>query len=208
MFCKYGTSQGQKKVTPIPVDELGSRRRELTKPSRTAHILFDPRPLRQESSLSLEKLCFDLLVLPKETAFSTVLVPPVLKIQLDHCYTSLTNTDLPCQTTPCIALPKVCPYFEELRSKSESIIEKLTLTEAQLEELEKKTKFQSKDALWFKARKNRITSSKCGRILVQKRPSISLLQYCFYPKPLCIYQNQFSGVESMNQMHAGNVLNI
>ncbi len=56
MFCKYGTSPGQKKVIPIPVDELGSRRRELTKPSRTAHILFDPRPLflRQESSLSLE----------------------------------------------------------------------------------------------------------------------------------------------------------
>ncbi len=119
----------------------------MTKPSRTAHILLDPRPLslRQESSLSLEKLRCDLLVLPKETAFSTVLVSPVLKIQLDHCHTSLINKDLPCQTTPCIALPKVCPYSEEeLRSKSESIIEKLTLTEAQIEELEKKNKISIK----------------------------------------------------------------
>ncbi len=64
-----------KKVTPIPVDELGSRRRELTKSSRKAHILFDPRPisLRQKSSLSLEKLRCDLLVLPKESAFTTLL---------------------------------------------------------------------------------------------------------------------------------------
>ena len=62
-----------KKGSPIPVDELGSRGRELTKSSRKAHILFYPNPLslRQESSMSLEKFSRDLINLSQQCAFTT-----------------------------------------------------------------------------------------------------------------------------------------
>ena len=43
--------------------------------------------------------------------------------------------------------------------------------------------------MWFEARKNRITGSKCGRILIHKKPSISLLQFCIYPKPFIYLPN-------------------
>lgn len=124
-------------------------------------------------------------------------IPSVEKIKLDHGYTNLTIEDKPCENISCKTLPTVCLYSEEeKRAESESIIKKITLTETQIEELEKKTKYQSKDAMWFEARKNRITGSKCGRLLIQKQPRISHLQSCMYPKPF-----KFSRVGNMNQMH-------
>ncbi len=180
-----------KRVNPIPVDELGCRRRELTKPSRKTNAVYDPRPLslRQESSAALEKLRCDLINLPQKCALTNILIPAVDKIKSDHCYTTLTVEDKPPETsmndshTATSFTP--CPYTEEeKRKKGEEIIEKLTLTEAQREELERKTRYQSKDPLWFEVRRNRITGSKCGRILIQKKQSVSLLQFSLYPKPL------------------------
>ena len=37
---------------------------------------------------------------------------------------------------------------------------------------------------WYTVRSKRITGSKCGKILCQKKRSISLLRECLYPKPL------------------------
>ena len=33
-----------KRVEPIPVDEMGDRRRELTKPQKSSCVIFDPLP--------------------------------------------------------------------------------------------------------------------------------------------------------------------
>ena len=129
-FCKIFESQTctdvlqiwnkprAKKVNPIPVDELGSRRRELTNSSRRANVLFDPRPLslRKESTTALEKLRCDLLGLPQQCALVTILIPSVEKIQLDHCYTSLTVEDKPSENWTNgshTLLSIVCPYSDE-----------------------------------------------------------------------------------------------
>ena len=130
-FCKIFESQTctdvlqkwnkprAKKNNPIPVDELGSRRRELTNSSRRANVLFDPQPLslRKESTTALEKLRCDLLGLPQQCALVTILIPSVEKIQLvDHCYTSLTIEDKPSENWTNgshTLLPIVCPYSDE-----------------------------------------------------------------------------------------------
>ena len=48
---------------------------------------------------------------------------------------------------------------------ADSIIEELTLDEEKRQALEGETRAQSSNQVWFDARQNRITSSKCGRIL-------------------------------------------
>ena len=48
---------------------------------------------------------------------------------------------------------------------------------------EKKTRSQSDSADWHEARRLRITGSKCGHVLMQKKKTEALLRYCIYPKP-------------------------
>ena len=97
------------------------------------------------------------------------LYPLLKKFKVDHCYTTLTDQDKSPETSMngChITRPLIsCPYSDEAkREKVETIIENLTLTETEIEELEKKTRYQSKDPLWFDARRNRITGKKCENI--------------------------------------------
>ena len=60
---------------------------------------------------------------------------------------------------------------------------KLCLSGEQRENLERATRKQSDEDLWHDARRCRITGSKCGRILTQKKKTVALLQFVLYPKP-------------------------
>lgn len=80
-----------RKVQPIPVDQLGDRRRELA-PSKVrakgSQMIYDPRPLnhRKADTEAIEKLRCDLLSINKPCAFSHILIPSVGKIKHDHMY--------------------------------------------------------------------------------------------------------------------------
>lgn len=52
------------------------------------------------------------------------------------------------------------------------------------DELEKNSRKQSSSSLWFESHRVRITGSKCGRIILQKKKTEALLRYCLYPKPM------------------------
>ena len=81
-------------------------------------------------------------------------------------------------------------YTPEYDLDSEAIIKcaivkiSLILSHAEREKTEKGMLEQSNNHEWFKARSKRITGSKCGRILCQKKKSVSPLSGCLYPKPL------------------------
>ncbi len=175
-------------MDPIPVDEIGARRRKLISTERASHSMYDPRPLnfKQQDPEALEKLRCDLINLPEKTAFIDIIVPCTLSINKDHCYTkNITEKpdDYNFYNESSLA-QSVCPYTcDEIHKKSELIIQSLTLTESQIENLERLTREQSSNDLWHKARKNRITGSKCGRIIKQKDHTTSLLRSCIYPKP-------------------------
>ena len=66
----------------------------------------------------------------------------------------------------------------------EDIIEKLSLSAQQRIELEEQTRSQSSSDQWFKACRQRLTGSICGRVLNQKAKTVQLLRYCVYPKPM------------------------
>ena len=78
-----------RKVDPIPVDELCSRRLELTKKGQHTSVVYDPRSicLDQNSSLSIEKLRCDLMNSgsTQSCALLTILVPSKKSID-DHSY--------------------------------------------------------------------------------------------------------------------------
>ena len=66
---------------------------------------------------------------------------------------------------------------------AEEILEKLSVTKEQQKHLENETRDQSSSALWIRERQNRITGSKCGRILQQVEKTTALLQSTIYCKP-------------------------
>ena len=52
----------------------------------------------------------------------------------------------------------------------------VSLKERERIERERETRGQSSQQEWFTVRSKRITGSKCGKILIQKRKSVSLLR--------------------------------
>ena len=95
MFYKNGISLELKRLT-----ELGSTRREITKTSRKKNAVFDPQlSLRQGSSTALEEFQCDLINWPQQCALTNILIPSVEKIQLHHCYMTLTDQDKPLETS-------------------------------------------------------------------------------------------------------------
>ena len=80
-------------VEPIPVEQLGSRRRDLMptkEPALGSQMVFDPRPLslKQADPVALETLRCDLLSLGQPSGLLSVIVPSTEKIDHDHCYCS------------------------------------------------------------------------------------------------------------------------
>ena len=202
-FCKCGAIPGfltctdklqswnkprSRKVDPIPVDQLTSRRNELTSKDRRS-VVYDPRPhcFRKECPASVERLRCDLLDanITGSYAFLTILVPTLKHIQHDHTY-ALPYQDVEASTpevnTTCLTDSDTECEVMMRSPEMLAAVEKLCIGSEQRELLEMGTREQNND-LWHEARRYRITGSKCGRILMQKTRTVALLRLCLYPKP-------------------------
>ena len=180
-----------RKVDRIPVDKLGDRRRELL-PSKIrdkgSKMIYDPRPphLRTADSLALENLRCELLRIDKPCALLNVIVPSPEKIALDHNYCAKPGSGNVLKESDRITFcdPDVfSKVFPTKTVTAEDIIEKLSIGNEQQKDLEERTRAQSSNDVWFAERQNRITGSKCGRILQQKKKTTALLQSTIYSKP-------------------------
>ena len=135
----------------------------------------------------LEELRCNLLKLEKLPSFLNVILPSDEKIQHDHCHFSRSeqasdvdvNSNEECNDVA--DLPNQ-PLVIQAVAVEQNILEKLILTAEEKEHLELCTRQQSECDKWHNARRLRITGSKCGRILLQKKRTVSLLQFCIYPK--------------------------
>ena len=185
-----------KRVELIPVEQLGSRRRELHSekaPATGSKMVFDPRPLKFQTlnQQSLEELRCNLLMLKNPPAFLNILLPSVEKIKHDHCYCQKgddildSNNEISVIANEPIQSSSVdCIFIEPTISPEETILKTLFLTAEERDALESTTRKQSDCEAWHEARRLRITGSKCGRILLQKQKTIALLQFCLYPKAM------------------------
>ena len=63
-------------------------------------------------------------------------------------------------------------------------IQRFQVSTMNRQHIEEVTRGRSTTTEWYHARAQRITSSICGRILIQRQKSLSLLRHCLYPKPL------------------------
>ena len=177
-----------RRVEPVPVDKISARRHELL-PSRTstASQLYDPRPayLRVPDPKLLEILRCDLINQGQQPCgFLSLLIPSFDKIQHDHSYTSMEQGALPSRDPPSEdhILPDL--QLEHTVPHAEEVLDSLCLNTKERLDLEKTTRLQSHSNKWFKARRCRITGSKCGRLVLQKKKTVALLQFCVYPKPM------------------------
>ena len=156
-------------INPIPVDQLGSRRRELLPPRKRATgsmTIFDPRPLplRAADPVALERFRCDLLTLQQPCAFLSVIIPSVKKIEHDHCYFShkdLEKLDIAAQA-PSSPFSLPMHVSESNTVTKEDVLDSLFVNEEERTILGKKTRSQSDSADWHEARRLRITGSKCG----------------------------------------------
>lgn len=178
-----------KKLEVIPVAKLSSRRSEiLKKVSRSTSVsTFDPRPPahRKLGRDAIETLRCDLLALNQPLAFLDILVPSADKVRHDHTYSLPPQDDVPTVNVECDDESdeqdiSFCPL-----DKYESDVKcSLNVSLEERERIERETRGQSSQQDWYVIRSKRITGSKCGRILNQKKKTVSLLRQCLYPKPL------------------------
>ena len=150
-------------------------------------MIYDPRPSshREVDCQAIEKLRCDLLLINKPCSFSNILIPSVEKNKHDHIYSneseSVSAISDQSASVLGIELPKVS---NTVKTTAEEILQKLHLDNDQRQKLEEETRDQSSSAIWFQAHQNRITGSKCGRIIQQKAKTKALLQFVIYPKPM------------------------
>ena len=74
--------------------------------------------------------------------------------------------------SPFAALPLSLKNIEE---KGRKIQRKLNFTEEEIQQVEKKTRLQSRDSDWYLYRKGRITASKCKRVASLKPTTLKEL---------------------------------
>ena len=202
-FCKRGavpefltcTEQLQqwnrprgRRVNPIPVDQLGTRRELFPTKERAtgSQMVFDPCPLpnRKADPLALETLRCDLLSLGQPCGLLSVIVPSLQKILHDHCYCGDKEQTKRQDDELSNDLSVLVNNFQSITTTEADVLRSLRLTVQQRTELEKQTRNQDSSAVWHEARRQRITGSKCGRILQQKGKTTALLLFCVYPKPM------------------------
>ena len=176
------------RVPPIPVDQLGNRCRELFPTHEHAtgsQLVFDPCPLshRQPDPLALETLRCDLISLGQPSGFLSVIVSTLEKIRHDNHYCGDDQQTKQYDELPS-DLPPFTNTFQNVLTTEADVLTSLNISADQRIELEKKTRNQGSSALWHEARRQRITGSKCGRILQQKEKTVALLLFCVYPKPM------------------------
>ena len=180
-----------KRIDPIPVNQLGARRRELLPPrkkSSGANVIFDPRPLayREPDPGALEELRCTLHTLKEPCALLSVLIPCTKKVAHDHCYITTEHNSVKHSSTkhPSFASAfDISLYLDVSTVTEQSVLKTLCLTAKQREELEKETKGQVGNNKWHDSRRYRITGSKCGRVLKQEM-TVALLRCCIYSKPM------------------------
>ena len=179
-----------RKVEPFPVHQLGDRRRELL-PSKVcakgSQMVYDPRPLhlRQPDPQAVETLRCDLLAINKPCGFTNIIVPSVEKIRHDHTYaTQLGAMCTSVSDENACSSGQLPVVSKPTKVTAEEILSRLHLDDEKRRLLEENTRAQSATPLWFQARQNRITGSKCGRIIEQKQKTNALLQFVIYPKPM------------------------
>ena len=106
-------------IDPIPVDQLGARRRELTPQKKRAtgsRMIFDPRPpsLRKPDPQALEYLRCDLLNLGQPCGLLSIIIPSTSKVEHDHCYCLNTQKSQSCEAP----LPSCCSTSTNLTLNS------------------------------------------------------------------------------------------
>ena len=154
--------------------------------------MFDPRQPHQRTldTTAVETLRCDLLSLNQPCAFLGILVPSLDKITHDHTYSLLSgNEDV--EITSELAEPSesdvlhcACTTSDNLKAVCAEIKSTLNVSSAERERIERDTRKQCSQHEWHIVRSKRVTGSKCGRLLGQKRRSTSLLMQCLNPKPL------------------------
>ena len=165
-------------------------------------IQFDPRPRQFQNCNpnAVEKLQCNVLNKCDEgnAAFLSILVPSVATIVHDHTYANksenltpqqdTTNETAECEENEDDGEDKeYCSTSDEcllaIGVQKVVTVVKLCLSGKQREDLERATRKQCDENLWHDARRYRITGSKCGRILTQKKKTVALLQFVLYPMP-------------------------
>ena len=186
-----------RKLEPMPVENLRTRKQEIMPPRKWSAQLtrvsseFDPRPesLRTPNPNASEQLRCSLLALNKPCAFLHILVPDIKKVWHDHSYTKHTclvkTAPSVCTTTS--DKPNITPAYAARVLDVDTVItfrDSLRVSSSDRCRIEEDTRNQSSSKEWFSVRAHRITSSICGRILIQHKKSLPLLHQCLYPKPI------------------------
>ncbi len=148
-------------LDPIPVDMLGSRRRELIHSKSRDYgsmIVYDPRPFNERMSdpKALERFRCDLLGLSQPVGFLNIIIPLTDLIVQDHCYASVPSNGVSSVWTGCdvpvsivvddevATIDTGAKLFEEVNVLTpEIIIDKMQLTSEEINELEEMTRDQS-----------------------------------------------------------------
>lgn len=187
-----------RKFQPMPVENLRSRMHEIM-PTKLRQIhptrvtsQFDPRPedMRMLDPKASERLRCSLLGLNKPCAFLHVLVPDVEKIYHDHTYSAKPTTGIDTHTVSPSMMATSSGDHENYTARELSVDDIATkkksfcVSSALRHTIEERTRRQSQTEEWHRLRLQRITASTCGKILIQKKKTVSLLRQCLYPKPL------------------------
>ena len=173
-----------KKLDILPVASLSSRREEiLLKEKKVSPLVtFDPRPIDQRKigDEVVEKFRCDLLSLKEPPAFLDSLVPSVEKIKHDHTYSQLPSAELEhnvnLQPLEELVTDLECNVNIPSYTLDDETVVMCAVTKASLnvssqerERIEVETRGQSSQKEWYTVRAKRITGSKCGKILCQKK---------------------------------------
>ena len=150
---------------------------------------FDPCPdsLKTPNPNASEQLWCSLLALNKPCVFLHILVPGIKKVWHDHSYSRYPHS---VESAPSVSInnePNTTPAYAARVQDGDRIAtfkDRLRVSSSKRCQIEEDTRQQSSSKEWLFVRAHRITSSICGRILIQHKKTLPLLYQCLYPKPL------------------------
>ena len=176
-------------VEPILVDQLRDCQPDLL-PSKVwakgSQMAYDPRPLHlwQPDPQAIENLQCDRLTINKPCGLNNVLIPSVDKMFHYHPYSTQSGS----VHIQCVYLMRVFLFVVQENLQWYLKIPKHQLRRffrgyiltAKKKMLEEKTSTHNSNSLWFEARQNRATRSKCGEI-IQLKDKKALLYFVLNP---------------------------
>ena len=166
-----------KKLEILPVADLTSRRQEILrkkgKENFPGHHDPQPQDCRKLGSEAVETLRCNLQSLSHPCAFLDILVPSVDKVIHDHTYSLQPSKSSMVTVSRQLEMSESSissyPMNDELRALCVRAKEALNISQDERERIEVKTQHQSSQPEWHSERSKRITGSKCGKILCQKK---------------------------------------